>query len=336
MHAARKDTTTPANAVPSHHAEGGFRNPYNRESRGFRDFLRWQLGRGPDEMPVVPDSRIPPYVPHTVTPDLNKIHHPDASAIQITWIGHATFLIQLRGINILTDPVFSERCSPFSFLGPKRAAPPGIAINQLPPIDLVLLSHDHYDHLDGKTIRRLGDKPRYVVPLGLKAWLARRDIRDVEELDWWQTTPFGGLQLQGVPAQHFSGRGPFGRNKTLWCGWVIQADQTKLHFVGDSGYAPYFQEIARRVGPIDVAFIPIGAYRPRWFMGPMHVDPSEAVKIHRELGARRSIGMHWGTFQLSDEPMGAPRVELHQALEAAGITDDAFTTMAFGETRIYC
>lgn len=254
----------------------------------------------------------------------------------ITWIGHASFLVQLDGLNILTDPVLSRRTSPVQWAGPARIAPLGLSLAELPKIDVVLISHNHYDHLDEATVRQLAgrDAPAFVVPLGLKAWLARRGIEQVTELDWWQHTEVRGLRVHAVPAQHFSGRGAGDRNRTLWCGYVYECGGQRHYFAGDTGYGPDFVEIGRRFAPIDLAMIPIGAYDPRDFMRPVHVDPEEAVRIHGDVGSRQSLAMHWGTFRLTLEPLDEPPRRLAAALAAAGIPAAAFRVLQHGETLL--
>jgi N-acyl-phosphatidylethanolamine-hydrolysing phospholipase D len=318
--------------LPAHHTSSGFRNPHQESPRGFSHFLQWQLGLGPKEAPAVPPEEIPTYVPDAVAPNLNHVHHPDPHEIQVTWIGHSTFLIQAGGMNILTDPIFGERASPVSFAGPRRLAPPGISLEDLPPIHGVVLSHDHYDHLDVPTIEKMGTTARYFVPLGLKNWFAERGVNDLVELDWWESASLGAMRLHAVPAQHFSGRNPFRRSGTLWMGWVLETTAGNVFFAGDTGYAPFFKEIGERFSPIRLSLIPIGAYRPRWFMGPMHVDPPEAVKMHLDLRSETSIAMHWGTFRLADEPIGEPPVYLRRALREAGVESERFVVMRFGET----
>jgi N-acyl-phosphatidylethanolamine-hydrolysing phospholipase D len=317
---------------PSHHTPKGFRNLYDPSERSLGDLLRWQLGLGPKESPFVSPDQLPPYQPDVVKPDLPLIKNPDPDRTQITWIGHSTFLIQIDGVNILTDPIFNNRSSPFSFGGIKRLVPPGLDLQDLPPIHVVIISHNHYDHLDRHTLERLGDKPAYFVPLGLARWLKREKIENVVELDWWQTSSSTGLKLNSVPVQHFSGRTPFDRNKTLWSGWIIEGKTGKVFFAGDTGYSPVFKEIAGRFGPMRISIIPIGAYRPRWFMKPVHVDPPEAVRIHLDMNSRQSIASHWGTFKLSDEPIAEPPRYLEKALRDAGLDEKTFVVMRFGET----
>jgi N-acyl-phosphatidylethanolamine-hydrolysing phospholipase D len=267
-----------------------------------------------------------------VKPDLSRIKNPDPNRIQITWIGHSTFLIQADGVNILTDPIFNDRSSPFSFGGIRRLVPPGLKLEDLPPIHVVMISHNHYDHLDKHTLERLGNRPAYFVPLGVAQSLKREKIENVVELDWWQASSSAGLKLNSVPVQHFSGRTPFDRNETLWSGWIIEGKTGKIFFAGDTGYSPVFKEIRGRFGPMKISIIPIGAYRPRWFMKPVHVDPPEAVRIHQDINSQQSIASHWGTFKLSDEPIGEPQRYLEKALKDVGLDEKKFIIMKFGET----
>jgi N-acyl-phosphatidylethanolamine-hydrolysing phospholipase D len=317
---------------PPHHTQKGFKNLYIHSERDFGDFMRWQLGLGPHEPSVLPPDKIPPYKPNMVEPDLPQIKNPDSDRIQITWVGHSTFLIQMDGVNILTDPIFNDRSSPFSFGGIKRLVPPGIRLEDLPPIHAVVISHNHYDHLDKHTIERLGNKPTYFIPLGLTRWFKKRKVDHVIELDWWQSSSSAGLKFHSVPIQHFSGRTPFDQNETLWSGWIIEGKKEKIFFAGDTGYSPIFREIGERFGPMSISLIPIGAYRPRWFMKPVHVDPPEAVRIHQDMNSQQSIASHWGTFKLSLEPIEEPPRYLEKALKEAGLDGNKFIIMKFGET----
>jgi N-acyl-phosphatidylethanolamine-hydrolysing phospholipase D len=317
---------------PPHHTPDGFRNPHQDSDRGFGAFLRWQLGLGPKENPPLPPEEVPSFKPASTPPDLNRINHPDPDQIQITWLGHSTFLIQVEGTNILTDPVFSDRVSPFSFGGLKRLAAPGLRLDELPRIHAAVISHNHYDHLDAPTIDRLGHTVTYFVPLGLGEWLSKRRIEKVLELDWWQSSEWKGIRFHSVPIQHFSGRGFFDRNKTLWSGWIIESKRGKIFFAGDTGYSPVFKEIGDRFKPIRVSIIPIGAYRPRWFMRPVHVDPPEAIMIHKDTLSERSIASHWGTFKMADEPPGEPPLYLRRSLKEAGVREEEFILMNVGET----
>ncbi|MGH8453977.1 MAG: MBL fold metallo-hydrolase [Nevskiales bacterium] len=312
-----------------HHSVRGFRNNYPHERHGTGDFLKFLAefrgGPAPRQFPAA-----------TNDPAFLRANRSEST---LTWIGHDTFLIQMHGLNILTDPHLTERASPVGWAGPARMMPPGLTLEQLPPIDLVLISHNHYDHLDEGTVlalhRRQPDKPpRFYVPLGLKTWFAARGIHDVIELDWWQNAEYEGVKLHAVPVQHFSGRGPFDRNATLWCGWVAESPDFKLFFAGDSGYSKDLQDIGARFGGFDLSLIPIGAYDPRWFMRAMHVNPEEAVQTHLDVRSRRSIGMHWGTFVLTMEDPAEPPRRLVTAVEAAGLPAGSFTVMQHGETRV--
>jgi len=320
---------------PPHHGPKGFRNIHVHPKHGFLDFLRWQFGGGPLEKASIPHQDEPQFIPDIEKPNFNHISQPDPECIQVTWIGHSTFLIQVEGYNILTDPMFSERASPVSFAGPKRWVPPGIPISDLPFIHAVIISHNHYDHLDAPTVERLGNLTRYFVPKGLSQWFRKRNIVNVVEMDWWESSQFGTIRFHAVPIQHFSSRTLFDRNDTLWAGWVIETGAGNIFFSGDTGYAPLFKEIGRKLGTIRLSFIPVGGYCPRWFMRPMHVDPPEAVMIHKDLASEQSVGMHWGTFKLTDEPMAEPPLYLKKSLKEAGIPENAFAVMKVGETRIF-
>lgn len=322
-----------------HHTRNGFRNlgaPATTRRR-WGALARWLLGLSAKETPAIDPARIGKAPMPTAAPDHVLIAAPDPQRLTLTWIGHATFLIQTTGVNILTDPVFSERASPLSRMGPRRHTPPGLALAALPRIDAILISHNHYDHLDRASVQALAarfEHAHFFVPRGLAEWLRRAGIDRVSEHDWWESTSCTSLRLHCVPAQHFSGRGLHDRNRSLWCGWIIEAAQGHILFAGDTGYARVFAEIGRRFSPLRLALLPIGAYRPRWFMAPMHVDPPEAVRIHADLGARQSIGMHWGTFRLADEPLAEPPAYLAQARHAAGLSSHAFGIMSIGETRV--
>ena len=319
---------------PAHHTINGFRNIYNNPESGFADFLRWKLGHVPDEEPDIPHAQMIPYVPDIVAPDYQRIDHPDPARIQITWIGHSTFLIQIEGINILTDPIFNSKSSPLG-IGFERRSPPGIPFDRLPPIHAVLISHNHYDHLDLYTVEKLGNTPKYFVPLKLGQWFIDQKITNYEEMDWWDTAMFKGIRIVSVPSQHFSRRTVLDGNKTLWTGWVLETKRGKILFAGDTGYSPHFKEIREKLGPMRLALLPIGSYRPRWFMKAFHMDPPEAVAAHKDLQAKQSIAMHWGTFYIADEPLGEPPLYLKKAMKEASISDDSFLVMKFGETRIF-
>jgi L-ascorbate metabolism protein UlaG (beta-lactamase superfamily) len=260
--------------------------------------------------------------------------------VAATWIGHSTVLLQLAGRNVLTDPMFGERASPVGFAGPRRWAPPGVSLADLPPIHTVLLSHNHYDHLDAGSVRALARRwpeAEWHVPLRLAPLMRHLGVRRVVERDWWQAAASGPLTVTATPAQHFSGRTPLDRDRTLWCGWVIAAPGRRVLFAGDTGYHPVFGEIARRLGPFDVALLPIGAYEPRWFMRPAHMNPEEAVQafgdLRRAAGAQVLVPIHWGTFNLTDEPRTEPPERARAAWEAAGLAPDGLWLLRPGETR---
>lgn len=325
------DSAAPNEKKP-HHGETGFRNLHPHARHNFRDFCRWQLRLGKKDVPVVEPRELPRrYVPRRARPNIEAVRDPDPDVLQVTWIGHTTFLIQAGGVNILTDPIFSKRCSPVRFAGPRRKTPPGLHPSQLPRIDAVVISHDHYDHLDKHSIRLLGDTPRYFFPLGISAWFRRQGFSNYEEKDWGETANFGPLTLHCLPAQHFSGRTLFDRNKTLWCSWMIRIGDKTIYFLGDTGYAPFFKEAGELFGPIDCAIIPIGAYRPRWYMHPVHVDVKEAVQIHKDVRSRFSIASHWGTFELADDPASEAPLYLQKVAAEEGLAD-LFRTLHFGET----
>jgi len=314
---------------------GRFVNPWGVPSRDFKDFLKWVFGLEEREDPPFPYDPKELRLPSVRTPDWERIRNPDPGALQVTWFGHSTFLIQYRGVTVLTDPILSRIAGPGNLIGSKRLIPTVADPGDLPPLDLVLISHNHYDHCDLGTLRRLPRDTPIAVPLRVGELLRKEGFSKVEEWGWGRREPIReGFILHCVPAQHFSGRGLTDRNETLWCGYALELYDLVLYFAGDTGYGPFFSEIGRFYGGITLAFLPIGAYRPRWFMGPVHVDPPEAVLVHKEIQARYSIGMHWGTFSLAEEPPGEPPLYLRWALEREGVLPDRFFTMEVGETRI--
>jgi N-acyl-phosphatidylethanolamine-hydrolysing phospholipase D len=255
----------------------------------------------------------------------------------VTWVGHATLLLQLDGVNVLTDPQWSDRASPFSFAGPRRVTPPGLAFEDLPPIHLVLISHDHYDHLDAATVRRLAatHRPRFVVPLGLKAWFAGLGITDVEEMDWWQTRVERGLTLTCLPAQHFSGRTLWDRNRRLWSGWAVAGRARRFFFAGDTAYYDVFKEIGARLGPFDLVAVPIGAYRPAAIMRPGHTTPEEALQVFEDVRGRALVPIHWGTFDIAEEPPDEPPQRLLAEASRRGLGPHRVWVLQHGETRAW-
>lgn len=254
--------------------------------------------------------------------------------VVVTFIGHASFLLQIGGINLLMDPVYSERASPLSFMGPRRVRAPGVRFDDLPSISCVLLSHNHYDHCDLRTLRALDRRFHMpiVTPVGNRRLLRSAGIEHVEELDWWENAHTAPLPVTLTPAQHFSARHPFDRNRALWCGFLIEASGRRILFAGDTGYGVHFREIGARLGPIDFGLIPIGAYEPRWFMKDIHMNPAEAVQAHLDLAAIESLAMHFGTFQLTPEGIDDPPRELAKALLERGVSAERFRTIAVGES----
>jgi L-ascorbate metabolism protein UlaG (beta-lactamase superfamily) len=257
-----------------------------------------------------------------------------ADDVIVTFIGHATFLIQAQGGSVLTDPIYSRRASPVSFAGPRRVRDPGVAFDDLPSVSAVLVSHNHYDHCDMPTLRALDDRfaPLFVAPLGNARLLKSAGIRRVAELDWWEEVPVASLGIRLMPAQHFSARGPLDRDRALWGGFLVEAGRHRVFFAGDSGYGSHFHEIRERCEPIHLALLPIGAYEPRWFMRDVHMDPAEAVQAHLDLQARRSVAMHFGTFQLTPEGIDEPLAGLRNALRAADVPETRFRALDFGES----
>jgi len=250
-------------------------------------------------------------------------------------VNHSTVLVQMDGFNVLTDPIWSERCSPFSWAGPRRARPPGVRWEDLPPIDAVLISHNHYDHLDVATLQRLArdHRPRIYATLGNGALLRSRGIPVTAELDWWQSADLGpGLSLTSVPAQHFSNRSITDRNRALWTGFVIQGGAGAVYFAGDTALGPHFEQIRNRLGPVRLALLPIGAFRPEWFMSPVHLSPSEALRAHHLVGAATSVAIHFGTFQLGDDGIDEPVQLLQQEMQRLS-PPPRFWVLGFGEGR---
>jgi L-ascorbate metabolism protein UlaG (beta-lactamase superfamily) len=258
----------------------------------------------------------------------------NGAAAVVTFIGHSTFLIQTASGNILTDPMYSQRAGPLNVLGPKRVRQPAVRFDDLPPISTVLLSHNHYDHCDLRTLGMLADRfdPIVVTPMGNSALVRSAGIRRVEELDWWQEARTLPLPMTLTPAQHFSARSPFDRNRALWGGFLVMAGGPRLFFAGDTAYAPFFRDVRERLGPIDLALLPIGAYEPRWFMQSVHMNPAEAVQAHLDLEASLSVGMHFGTFQLTTEGIDEPLRALEDACRARSIPSSRFRTLGFGES----
>jgi N-acyl-phosphatidylethanolamine-hydrolysing phospholipase D len=325
----------PAADSPAHHTARGFRNPPGSPTPGgnlgdwSRFFWRRFAGRGGVPLPdghVLPQAEV-----------LAGVVDGRGDGDRLTWLGHASFLLRLDGRTILTDPYLSDYASPLPLLGPKRFAPPGLPVERLPPIDFLLLSHSHYDHLDLPTVEALTAKERVqvVVPLGLGRYFTARGYARVQELDWYQEAMLDGLRITALPAIHFSRRTPFDRNRTLWTGYALQGHTKRVYFAGDTAYGPIFRQLGRELAPFDLALLPIGAYEPRLLMQGSHATPEEALQIARDLRARRIVGMHWGTIRLTDEPPFEPPLRFRAAATAAGYDEAETWLLQIGETRAF-
>jgi len=311
--------------VSDHFDGDAFENQEPPPQRGIGDLLSWLTSREQGPWPDWIDAKPGPPPPPEVRP----------GDLRVTLIGHATTLIQLDGINVLTDPVYSYQPTPVEGLGPSRVRPPGVRFRDLPTIDAVVISHNHYDHMDLPTLRWLQKvhQPRFFVGLGNEAVLRGGGISRVEELDWWDERKVGPIDIVSVPAHHFAGRGVEDGNNTLWTGWVLRSKHGPVYFAGDTGMGKHFEQIRERFGPPRLAVLPIGAYLPRWFMSPIHIDPVQAVEAHQILQAKQSVGMHYDTFALADEAYGQAPKDLHEALKAKSVDASTFWTLAFGEGR---
>ena len=317
---------------PPHHLEGGFRNLNPSYARpGF--WTRWSF-----VIPRLFKSTFSSPEAFPVDANDGKALRQNAGAPTVTWVGHSTVLVQLDGVSFLTDPQWSERASPFSFAGPRRVVPPGLRFEDLPPIDFVVVSHDHYDHLDVPTVKRLwvAHRPRFLVPLGLRAWFAELGIDGVDELDWWESRTIKGLTVVCLPTQHWSARTLWDQNERLWASWAVLGRERRFYFGGDSGYyAPIFQEIGRRLGPFDLGAIPIGAYMPRAMMQFSHVTPEEALQVFEDIGARSLMAIHWGTFNLASEPLAEPPVRTEAEGQRLSLDPHRIWIFHHGETRAW-
>jgi N-acyl-phosphatidylethanolamine-hydrolysing phospholipase D len=304
-----------------------YRNNYTDSNPSLRNLVRWVFTRTAPPKP----KPCPLVVNDPGTLRANR------SEPTLTWIGHSTFLIQLEGMNLITDPIFTRRASPVYFAGPKRVTPVGLALEDLPEIDVVLISHNHHDHLNEHSVRAILKRqpekpPLFVVPAGLGNWFRRRGFPRVAELDWWQSVD-AGLKIHAVPVQHWSQRTAFWVNHSRWLGFIVEGRGGKLFFPGDTGYSRDFADIRARFGPMSVALLPIGAYDPEWFMRPMHTNPEEAAQIHQDLESKLSVAMHWGTFALTDEPFEEPPQRFRNAMRAQGASEANYWVMGHGETR---
>jgi N-acyl-phosphatidylethanolamine-hydrolysing phospholipase D len=362
------------NPSREHHTPDGFRNPDGSQiDKPFSEFLRWRFEQAREGLPKAPAAdfverisappdavrmvralfassgealarptpvAMEPAAPARATPAALEPVAPAELAASLTWIGHASMALRQEGVAMLIDPVFSDRVSPVSFAGPRRKVALTVALGDFDSVDTVLISHNHYDHLDEPTIRALlgrsPGQPLFIVPLGVDRWLRERGATRVQALDWWDSVRVGAVQVHLVPAQHWSTRTPWDRNQTLWGGFVVESASFRFYYSGDTAYSrPLFERIRARFGGFDLAAIPVGAYAPRWFMSAQHTDPAEAVQAMIDVNARAGLGVHWGSFELADESLDAPLQEVPRALEAAGQPAERLALFRMGETRHY-
>ncbi|MFS2225564.1 MBL fold metallo-hydrolase [Pantoea sp. B65] len=315
----------------AHHTPEGFRNP-EADLRQQGDLRRWQKERKAQGLPFPPAGGYDEFIAQWWQPaDLS------GSDDAIWWLGHACLMLRINQRYTLIDPALSHRASPLSFYGPKRKTPTPLDIATLPALDTVLVSHNHYDHLDRPTIKKILRRfpdVQFIVPLGLKPWFVQQGARHIIQLDWWEAAPLTGMTVHAVPARHWSMRSLKDRNRSLWCGWTINAGNLSFWFTGDSGYSENLLDIPRRLGPFNVAALPVGAYAPKWFMQGQHMDPEQAVSLHRDLGCPLSIPIHWGVFELADESLDAPPLELAQSMQAAGLEQRRFQAWRIGARKL--
>jgi L-ascorbate metabolism protein UlaG (beta-lactamase superfamily) len=324
-------------ASQPHHTPSGFQNTEAFSLPSGGDILRWYWQRIIGSAPLHDPAQVP-----WQAVDVEVIRLP-AETLQATWLGHASVLIQSQGMNVLTDPILTTRASPFAWFGPKRQTKAPITIDELPAIDVIVISHNHYDHMDIATLKAIDQKqatpPMVIVPLGDAKRLRKAGLRHVEELDWWQsiaTKHKPAMTVTLTPARHWSLRQffPSDRDQSLWGSYVISHGQQSVFFAGDTGYTPAFQEIGQRLGPFSLAILPIGAYEPRDYLKAQHVNPAEAVQMHQDLKAQISLPVHWGTFILSSELLQQPPEDLAQALENSRVSAKNFPSWAIGQTWV--
>ena len=310
-------------------AAARFTNPWPARVPGLKDVLRWKLGFGNPRRPDFPAAlAAAPWQALTRC----QLHGMPPHGWRVSWLGHASFLLSGCGVHLLVDPIFSDYCGPLRLLSLRRKVPPPCRLDELPRVTAVLLTHTHYDHCDLPTLRALGNHTPLIVPEGHAGWFAGAGFLSVTPVAWWQRAEIApGVTVTATPAQHFTARSLTDRNRGHWCGWCVAGGGVKLWHSGDSGYCPAFREIGNRLGPLDFGMIGIGAYQPRWFMQPLHMAPGEAVQAFQDSACRHASAMHWGTFQLSDEPLGEPPLLLARELLERGVAAERFVAGHIGQ-----
>lgn len=319
--------------------KGRYKNPFDSfKEPNFKDVYKMLRSEDHSSIPWGDDKELERTLP-VVTPNREMLCSPPSDKMQLMWVGHASVLVQFDGLTVLTDPIWGNRCGPLGIFGPKRYRPPPCKIEDIPHVDAVVISHNHYDHLDHESVvklnRKFGDRLCWYVATGQADWMRKSGCQNVVELTWWQehTLVKGdkSYMFAATPAQHWCKRTATDTNKALWCSWVVKGPNHSFYFAGDTGYCCAFKQIGNKYGPFSLSAIPIGAYEPRWFMAPQHCNPEEAVSIHEELKSQRSVGIHWGTFRLTTEHYMEPKQKLSDIIKEKGLDPGCFFTVKHGD-----